>query len=83
MKTAKTTNNLPATGRPLGSAIYEKDKFIKKAKTAYQAFLKRGKKPSQKDIAGKLGISRSTFHRYLLKYTTWNEIRSDDQSEVQ
>ena len=83
MKKAKTTNTLPVTGRPLGSTIYEKDKFIKKAKTAYLAFLKRGKNPSQKDIAGKLGISRSTFHRYLLKYTSWNEIRDDDQSEVQ
>jgi hypothetical protein len=64
MKPAKTTNNPPATGRPLGSTIYEKDKFIKKAKTAYKAFLKRGKNPSQEAIAGKLGISRSTFHRY-------------------
>ena len=53
MKTAKTTNNPVETGRPIGSTIYEKDEFIKKAKAAYKGFLKRNKNPSQTDMAGK------------------------------
>ena len=82
MKTAKTTNK-SETGRPLGSTIYAKDEFIKKAKAAYKGFLKRSKNPSQTDIAGKLGISRATFCRYLVKYTSWTDIRNAAQSEVQ
>ena len=83
MKKAKTTNKPSGTGRPLGSTIYEKDEFIKKAKAAYKGFLKRSKRPSQEDIAGKLGISRATFCRYLVKYTSWSNIYNDAQSEVQ
>lgn len=83
MKIAKTTNKPSETGRPIGSTIYEKDEFIKKAKAAYKGFLKRSKKPSQKDVAGKLGISRATFCRYLAKYTSWTDIRDSAQSEVQ
>jgi predicted DNA-binding protein (UPF0251 family) len=79
MKKAKTINQPAATGRPLGSTIYEKDEFIKKAKAAYKGFLKRNKNPSQKDVAEKLGISRATFCRYLVKYTSWTDIRSDVQ----
>ena len=82
MKTAKASTKPSGTGRPLGSTIYEKDEFIKKAKTAYKAFLKRNKNPSQTDIAAKLGISRSTFYRYLTKYTSWTDIGKDAQSEV-
>lgn len=83
MKTAKATTKPSGTGRPLDSTIYEKDEFIKKAKAAYKGFLKRGKKPTREDIAGKLGISRATLYRYLAKYTSWSEIRNDAQSEVQ
>jgi hypothetical protein len=84
MKTAKATNKPSGTGRPLDSTIYKKDEFIKKAKAAYKGFLKRGKNPSQTDIAGKLGIARSTFCRYLVKYSTsWNDIHADVQSEIQ
>ncbi len=82
MKTAKATTKPSQTGRPLGSTIYEKDEFIKKAKAAYKGFLKRNKNPSIKDIAGKLGISRATFYRYLAKYTSWSDIRNNVQSEV-
>ena len=82
MKNAKTTNKPADTGRPIGSTIYEKDEFIKKAKAAYKGFLKRSKNPSQEDIAGKLGISRATFCRYLVKYTSWTDIRNGAQSEV-
>lgn len=83
MKKTKTTNTASVTGRPLGSTIYEKDEFIKKAKAAYKRFLKRSKHPSQKEIAGKLGISRATFCRYLVKYTSWNDIRKEAQAEAQ
>jgi DNA-binding MurR/RpiR family transcriptional regulator len=83
MKNTKTTNNPSGTGRPIGSTIYEKDEFIKKAKAAYKGFLKRSKHPSQKDIAGKLGISRATFCRYLVKYTSWSEIRNRAQSTAE
>ncbi len=84
MKTAKATIKPAETGRPLGSTIYKKDEFIKKAKTAYKGFLKRGKNPSQTDIAAKLGIGRSTFCRYLMQYhTSWNDIRNDARSEIQ
>ena len=82
MKNAKTIRNPLETGRPLGSTIYEKDEFIKKAKAAYKAFLKRGKHPSQEKIAGKLGISRATFCRYLVKYTSWTDIHNEAQSEL-
>ncbi len=82
MKTAKTTKQSVVTGRPLGSTIYGKDEFIKKAKTAYKGFLKRGKNPTQEAIAGKLGISRATFYRYLAKYTSWSDIRNNVQSEL-
>ena len=82
MRTAKETTKPSGTGRPLGSTIYEKDEFIKKAKTAYKAFLKRNKNPSQTDIAAKLGISRATFYRYLAKYTSWTDIGKDAQSEA-
>ena len=82
MKTAKATTKPSDTGRPLGSTIYEKDEFIKKAKAAYKGFLKRGKNPSPKDIAGKLGISRATFYRYLAKYTSWIDIQNEAQSEI-
>jgi hypothetical protein len=68
------------TGRPAGSTIYGKDEFIKKAKAAYARALKRGKRPSQGVIAGKLGISRATFCRYLQKYIAWSEIREDARS---
>jgi hypothetical protein len=51
MKTAKTTNKPLETGRPPGSTIYKKDEFIRKAKIAYKGFLKRGKNPSQTNIA--------------------------------
>jgi DNA invertase Pin-like site-specific DNA recombinase len=80
MKTAKTTNKPLGTGRPLGSTIYGKDQFIKKAQTAYKAFLKRGKNPSQEAVAAKLGISRATFYRYLAKYTSWSDIGNGAQS---
>ena len=83
MKTAKATTKPSETGRPLGSTIYEKDEFIKKAKAAYKGFLKRGKNPNQEAIAVKLGISRATFYRYLAKYTSWSDIRNAAQSEVQ
>ena len=83
MKKAKTTTKPSETGRPLGSTIYGKDEFIKKARTAYKGFLKRNKKPSQEDIAGKLGISRATFCRYLGKYTSWTDIGNDVRSEIQ
>ena len=82
MKKTKTTTKPFVTGRPLGSTLYEKDQFIKKAKTAYKGFLKRGKHPSQEGIAAKLGISRATFCRYLVKYSSWTDIRNDAQSEV-
>jgi DNA invertase Pin-like site-specific DNA recombinase len=83
MKTAKAITKPSGTGRPIGSTIYKKDEFIKKAKAAYKGFLKRSKSASQKDIAGKLGISRATFCRYLAKYTSWTDIRNAAQSEVQ
>ena len=83
MKKPKTTNKPSGTGRPLGSTIYEKDEFIKKAKTAYKGFFKRSKRPNQEDIARKLGISRATFCRYLVKYTSWTDIRNGAQPEVQ
>ena len=78
MKKPKTINKPPGTGRPLGSTIYEKDEFIKKAKATYKGFLKRRKRPNQEDIARKLGISRATFCRYLVKYSSWSDIRSDE-----
>ncbi len=82
MKKAKTTNKPSKTGRPLGSTIYKQDEFNKKAKAAYKGFLKRNKKPSQTDIAAKLGISRATFCRYLVKYTSWNNLQNAGQPEI-
>jgi DNA invertase Pin-like site-specific DNA recombinase len=83
MKTAETTYKPIETGRPPGSTIYKKDEFIKKAKAAYKTFLKRGKNPSQTDIAKKLGIGRATLCRYLVQYSTsWNDIHNEAQSEI-
>lgn len=82
MKTAKTIIEPTTTGRPPDSTIYEKEKFIKKAVAAYKGFLKRRKKPNQEDIAAKLGISRATFCRYLVKYQSWADIRDAAQADI-
>jgi hypothetical protein len=63
-------------GRPLGTSIYTSDAFYRRMMKELRAFRKLNKyKPTQKQIAYKMGISESTFKRnFRITGLSWREL---------
>ena len=71
-------------GRPNGSTELTKEEFWKYSVEAYRYLsLNDSKRPTQGEVASRIGVVRATFNNYQNRYgITWSQIRESGRRQL-